>query len=324
MTRTSASASASASSSRTLDLPDLTGRRALVTGGSDGIGLGIATRLAAAGAHVLLPVRNRAKGEAAVASIESAHPAAEVELHDLDLSSLTSVADLTGALRAEGRPLHLLVNNAGVMTPPTRQTTADGFELQFGTNHLGHVALVAGLLPLLVAGRARVTSQISVAANQGSIHWDDLNWERSYDGMRAYSQSKIAFGLFGLELDRHSRAEGWGLSSTLSHPGVAPTSLLAARPELARPRDTAGRRLIEAMSRRGILVGTPQSAGLPALLAATAPDAGGRFFGPSGPGHLGGTPAEQKLYSRLRSPEEAARVWDVSEKLAGVAFSPEA
>jgi NAD(P)-dependent dehydrogenase (short-subunit alcohol dehydrogenase family) len=301
-------------------LPDLTDTRALLTGGSDGIGLGIATRLAAAGAEVLLPVRNRAKGEAAVAAIRQTGPDARLTLHDLDLSSLDSIARLTAGLRASGDPIHLLINNAGVMTPPQRQTTADGFELQFGTNHLGHVALVGGLLPLLIAGRARVTSQISVAANQGAINWDDLQWERRYNGMRAYSQSKIAFGLFGLELDRRSRANGWGITSNLSHPGVAPTSLLAARAELGRPRAASGRGLIGALSARGILLGTADSAGLPALMAATAPNAGGRLYGPSGPGHLSGAPSEQKLYSRLRSGAEAARVWDVSVRLTGVAI----
>lgn len=302
-----------------ITMPDLTDRRAVVTGGSDGIGLGIATRLAMAGAEVVLPVRNRTKGEAAVAQITQAFPAARVSLRDLELSSLASVASLAETLRAEGEPIHLLINNAGVMTPPERQATSDGFELQFGTNHLGHVALVAQLLPLLRAGQARVTSQISVAANQGAINWDDLNWERSYNGMRAYSQSKIAFGLFGLELARRSEANGWGISSTLSHPGVAATSLLATRPELGRDRETAGRRLIGAMSARGILVGTPRTAGLPALMAATtSPPA--PFYGPSGPGNLGGAPAEQKLYSRLRSTEDAARIWSISEDLAGVRF----
>jgi hypothetical protein len=165
-----------------------------------------------------------------------------------------------------------------------------------------------------------VTSQISIAANQGAINWDDLNWERSYNGMRAYSQSKIAFGLFGLELDRRSRAEGWGISSNLAHPGVAPTSLLAARPELGRDRPSPARRFIGALSRRGILFGTAESAGLPALLAATAPDAGGKLFGPSGAQHLGGGPGEQRLFSRLTGEADAARIWDVSEKLADVGF----
>lgn len=300
-----------------LDLPDLSGRRALVTGGSDGIGLRIATRLAAAGADVVLPVRNRRKGEDAVAAITAQAPAARVTLHDLDLSSLASVAALGEELRAAGDPIHVLIGNAGVMTPPTRQTTADGFELQFGTNHLGHVALVAHLLPLLRAGEARVVTQVSVAANQGAVLWDDPNSERAYDGMRAYSHSKIAYGLFGLELDRRSRAAGWGITSNLSHPGIAPTSLLAARSELGRSRETAGRRLIGFLSRRGLLVGTPDSAALPALLAATTPDSG-RFYGPSGPGHAGGAPAEQRLYSRLTSPDDAARMWTLSETLLGL------
>lgn len=305
-----------------LPLPSLSGRRALVTGASDGIGLRIAARLAGAGAEVLLPARNRTKGEAAAARIRAEHPGALVTVHDLDLASLRSVAALGDELRADGRPLHLLVNNAGVMTPPDRRTTADGVELQLGTNHLGHVALVAHLLPMLTAGRARVTSQISVSAHSGAIHWDDLNWETAYDGRRAYSQSKIAQGLFGLELDRRSRAAGWGITSNLSHPGVAPTSLLSARPELGRERDTPQIATIRRLSRAGILLGTPDSAALPALLAATAPQpAGGRLYGPSGLGHLGGGPAEHRLYRPLRDPAEAARAWDVSLALAGVSFS---
>ncbi|MCU1480734.1 MAG: short-chain dehydrogenase/reductase [Subtercola sp.] len=299
-----------------ITIPDLSGKRAVVTGASDGMGVSLAARLAAAGATVILPVRNRRKGEAAVTAIRHETPDANVSLRELDLSSLDSVAALGAVLREEGEPIHILINNAGVMTPPARQTTADGFELQFGTNHLGHFALVGQLMPLLRAGHARVTSQLSIAANSGSINWDDLNWERSYDGMKAYSQSKIAFGLFGLELDRRSLAGGWGITSNISHPGVAPTNLLAARPELGRASDTSGRRIIRALSKRGILLGTVESAKLGALYAATSPEAkGGGFYGPSGLGHLGGPPAEQKLYSRLRSVQEAQRVWQVSEEL---------
>ncbi|GAA0247085.1 SDR family oxidoreductase [Cryptosporangium japonicum] len=307
----------------TFTVPDLSGRLAVVTGGSDGVGFHLAARLAAAGAEVVLPVRNRSKGEAAVARILERTPHATVTLRDLDLSSLSSVAALGATLRDENRPVHLLVNNAGVMTPPERRTTADGFELQFGSNHLGHFALVAHLLPLLRAGGARVTSQLSVAANQGTINWDDLNWERNYKGQSAYSQSKIAFGLFGLELDRRSQAAGWGITSNIAHPGVAPTNLLAARPEVGRRNDTLGVRLIRVLSRVG-LTGTPESAALPALLAATSPDArGGRFYGPSGLGHLSGAPAEQEIYSRLRSPEDAARIWEISENLTGMPFLAE-
>jgi len=304
-----------------ITVPDLSGKRAVVTGASDGVGLGLATRLAAAGAEVLLPVRNPRKGEAAIAKVRRHAPDANVSLRALDLSSLESVAALGETLLHENQPIHILVNNAGVMTPPDRQTTADGFELQFGTNHLGHFALVAHLLPLLRAGRAHVTSQISIAANQGAINWQDLQWERSYNGSRAYSQSKIAFGLFGLELSRRGEANGWGITSNLSHPGIAPTNLLAARPEVGRDRDTTGVKIIRALSSRGILLGTVETALLPALYAATAPDArSARLYGPSGLAHLGGPPAEQKLYSRLRGTEEAERVWRVSEELTKVSI----
>lgn len=304
-----------------LTLPDLTGTRALVTGASDGIGLGIATRLAAAGAEVVMPVRNPAKGKAARERILAQHPGASVVLERLDLSSLDSVRALGERLVAAGDPIHRLLNNAGVMTPPERQTTADGFELQFGTNHLGHVALTAALLPVLRAGRARVVSQSSVAARSGEIHWEDLNWEAGYDGMAAYRQSKIACALFGLELDRRSRDAGWGLTSTVSHPGVAATSLLAARPEMGRTRQARGRRLIGRLSERGWLVGTPASAGLPTLMAATVPDEeSGSFFGPQGPGQTGGRPGRTAPWKPMLT-EDASRLWLESERLAGVSFS---
>ncbi|SHG87790.1 SDR family oxidoreductase [Geodermatophilus nigrescens] len=308
---------------RTIDIPvpDLSGKRVVLTGGSDGIGLVLARRLAQAGADLVLPVRNRGKGEAATAEIRARVPGARITLHALDLSSLASVDDLAGVLLAEGRPIDVLIANAGVMTPPERRTTAEGHELQFGTNHLGHFALVARLMPLLRAGRARVTTQLSIAANSNAINWDDPDWERSYDGMRAYSQSKIAAGLFALELDRRSVAHGWGITSTLSHPGVAPTSLLAARPEIGRADEGRELRIIRRLSALGI-AGTPETAALPALLAATAPDAvGGRFYGPSRFWHVSGPPAEQRLYRTLRSAEDAARIWRLSEELTGLAFA---
>lgn len=302
-----------------IPLPSLTGRRAILTGGSDGMGIVIAERLAAAGAEVVLPVRNRAKGERAVETIRDRVPGARLELRDLDLSSLKSVAALGDELNAEGRPVHLLINNAGVMTPPARQSTADGFELQWGTNHLGHVALIGRLLPLLRAGRARVVTQVSIAAARGRIHWDDLNSAQRYDGQRAYAQSKIAAGLFALELDRRSRREGWGVRSVLAHPGVAPTNLLAARPELGRATDTPPVRVIRWLSARGVLLGTVRSAAQPALLAATTPEPPlDALYGPRGPGHLGGAPAAHALYRPLRDAAEAARVWDASLPLAGV------
>ncbi|MCD5354729.1 SDR family oxidoreductase [Kineosporia mesophila] len=304
-----------------ITVPDLTGKLAVVTGASDGMGLVLATRLAAAGAALILPVRNPRKGEAAAVTIRQQAPQAEISLRSLDLSSLDSVAALGETLNREGRPIHLLINNAGVMTPPERQLTADGFELQWGTNHLGHFALVAQLMPVLRAGNARVTSQLSVTANSHAINWADLNWDRSYHGQRAYSQSKIAFGLFGLELARRSAAHGWGVTSNITHPGIAPTALLAARPELGRGKDTLSVRLIRVLSARGVLAGTVESAALSALYAATSKDANsGRFYGPSGPGQLSGPPVEQKLYSRLRDEDEARRVWEVSEELTRISF----
>ncbi|WP_370186592.1 SDR family oxidoreductase [Aeromicrobium sp.] len=305
-----------------ITLPDLTGRRAVVTGASDGIGLGIAGRLAGAGAELVLPVRNLDKGERAAERLRSEHHGAKVTTHPMDLSSLASVADFGELMRAQGAPVHLLVNNAGVMTPPERRTTADGFELQLGTNHLGHVALTAHLLPLLVAGRARVTSQTSVVARSGAIQWDDLDGEQDYDAMQLYRQSKIAVGLFGLELDRVSRREGWGITSTIAHPGVAPTSLLAARPEMGRPSDTREVRLIRWLSRRGVLVGTVDSAGLPCLVAATSPTSdGGQFYGPQGLGGTSGRPGLQKLWKPLDDPEAGRRLWTWSEEAAGVTFA---
>ncbi|MGA9873771.1 MAG: SDR family oxidoreductase [Rhodococcus sp. (in: high G+C Gram-positive bacteria)] len=304
-----------------ITIPDLSGKRAVVTGASDGMGMGIAARLAAAGAEVIMPVRNTHKGDAAIDRILQQAPGTNVSLRTLDLSSLDSISALGTTLREEGRPIHLLINNAGVMRPPSRQTTVDGFEVQFGTNYLGHFALVAHLLPLLRTGGARVTSQISIAARRGDINWADLNWERNYDGMRAYSQSKIALGLFGLELDRRSRAGGWGITSNLSHPGVAPTSLLAARPEIGRSKDVPQYRLVRALSARGILAGTVETAKFPALMAATDPHAEvGILYGPNGFGNLSGSPAKHDLYPPLRSSDDARRIWEVSEELSRTPF----
>jgi NAD(P)-dependent dehydrogenase (short-subunit alcohol dehydrogenase family) len=307
---------------RTIDiaLPDLTGRLAVVTGASDGIGFVIAGRLAAAGAEVIMPVRGLSKGDAAAARIRSAVPAARISTLVLDLSSLESVAALVDRLLGEGRPIDVLVNNAGVMTPPSRQVTKDGFELQFGTNHLGHFALTLGVLPLLREGKARVTHQTSIAARRGTINWDDLNWERSYDVNRAYGQSKTAVGLFARELDARSTAGGWGITSNLSHPGVTPTNLLAAQPGLGRQRDTVAVRAIRAMSRVG-LVGTPDTAALPALLAATGRDSrGDEFYGPKGFGNLSGGPARQELWVPLRSMDDARSLTQASERLVGMQF----
>lgn len=302
-----------------LSIPDLTGKLAVVTGASDGIGSVIATRLARAGAEVVMPVRSPQKGEAAAQRIRTEVPGAAVSTRALDLSSLESVAALAAQLNSEGRPISILINNAGVMRPPQRQVTQDGFELQWGTNHLGHFALTLGLLPLLRAGRARVTHQTSVAARTGALNWDDLNYDHSYEVMKAYTASKIAVGLFARELDARSRAGGWGVTSNLSHPGVSPTNLLAAQPGMGRERTPPERRLIGFLSRIGI-AGTPESAALPALMAATSPDArGDQFFGPKRT--VGGPPARQDLWAPFRDLDDARRLWEVSESLVGVRVS---
>jgi len=304
-------------------VPDLTGKFVIVTGASDGIGLGLAGRLAAVGADVVMPVRNPTKGAAALDRIRAATPEANVSTRELDLSSLASVATFSECLNDEGRPIDLLINNAGVMTPPTRQATQDELELQFGTNYLGHFALVAHLLPLLRAGKARVTSQVSFGAAQGAFNWDDLQWATKYVPMRAYNQSKLALMIFGLDLDHHSKAGGWGLTSNVAHPGITATNLLAAHPEMGRDGDTFMVRMIRRLSRGGVLAQTVEEGLLPALYAAASPRAkGGLFYGPSGIAHLAGAPAVQKIYKPATSEADAIRLWGISEQLAGVRFPP--
>ncbi|TFV56627.1 SDR family NAD(P)-dependent oxidoreductase [Mycobacterium sp. PS03-16] len=309
------------SDSRSVRVPDLSGQRVVITGGSDGIGFSLARRLAAAGAEVMLPVRNADKGGAAVARIRADVSGAQVSARRLDLSSLQSVADCSGELVAEGRPIRLLINNAGVMNPPNRRTTADGFELQWGTNHLGHFALTARLFPLLTAGRARVTTQSSISAATNAINWNDLDFEESYSVRKAYSQSKIANLMFGLELDRRSRQGGWGISSNVAHPGVTPTNLLNAQSHMGRHRPTTALRMVRVSARIGLVNRNAEEGMLPALYAATDPAAeGGRFYGPSGLGHLSGRPAEQAVYRPARDVAEAARLWSLSERLVGAQF----
>ena len=304
-----------------VDVPDLTGKLAVITGGSDGIGLGLARRLALAGAEVVLPVRNADKGRAAVDGIRAAAPGAAVSTRRLDLSSLQSVTDVAGELLTEGRPIHILINNAGVMNPPQRRTTVDGFELQWGTNHLAHFALTAQLLPLLRAGGARVTTQSSISAASNAINWADPNFERSYNVNKAYSQSKIANLMFGLELDRRSRLAGWGITSNAAHPGVTATNLLAAQPDMGRTGDTVAVRIIRFTSKLGVLTQPVEKGLLPALYAAVDPDAqGGKFYGPSGFRHLTGPPALQEVYRPATDPADQARLWELSEQLVGVRF----
>jgi NAD(P)-dependent dehydrogenase (short-subunit alcohol dehydrogenase family) len=285
---------------------DLRGRRALVTGAGGGLGLELSRRLAAAGAEVLMAVRDQAKGEAAAARIDGT-----AEVRRLDLADLKSVGELTDRLIEEGRPVHLLVNNAGVMAPATRHTTVDGYELQFGTNYVGHFALTTGLLPLLRAGNARVTTVTSSAARTAKLNWEDLQGERKYGAVKAYGQSKLAGLLFALELDRRSREAGWGIVSNAAHPGTTLTGLYAAGPNLGRDRPAPHEALMTRLAGWGVFVHHVEQGAEPILYAAASPRAkGGRLYGPDGLGQFTGGPAELAIYRSARNEEEAARLWD--------------
>ncbi|MFD7973829.1 SDR family oxidoreductase [Streptomyces clavifer] len=306
---------------RDVTVTDLRGELAVVTGASDGLGLGLAVRLARAGAELILPVRNAAKGAAALDRIRTDVPGARLSTRVLDLASLASVEGLADTLKAEGRPINLLINNAGVMTPATRHTTADGYELQFGTNHLGHMALTSRLLPLLRAGRARVTTVTSSAARNGTIDWDDLQSEKRYAPVRAYGRSKLANLLFALELNRRSTAGGWGIVGNAAHPGTTLTNLYASGPNLGRARPAPHQAVIERLARWGLLVHSVDAGLLPLLYAATSPEAGGGLlYGPDGPGQFTGSPTRLAVYRSARSEATAARLWQVSERLTGVPF----
>jgi NAD(P)-dependent dehydrogenase (short-subunit alcohol dehydrogenase family) len=306
----------------TYEIPSQAGKLAVVTGASDGLGLQIAIRLAAAGAELVLPVRNQRKGAAAVERIRAAALRAKVVTMDLDLASLESVHALGDRLLADGRPIDILINNAGVMTPPTRHETQDGFELQFGTNFLGHFALTAHLFPLLSAGSARVTTLSALAARSGAIQWDDLQYQGKYEAMKAYGQSKLAQMLFALELDRRSRAAGWGIASNTAHPGLTVTNLQTSGWNLGSEKTSVRTTVFrQAPKVFPFMVQRPETGALPALYAATSPDArGGGFYGPDGFAHLTGGPTEQKLYGTAEDTDAAARIWAEGERLAEVGF----
>src|SRR2546430_7865134 len=216
-------------------VPDQTGRLAVVTGANSGTGKEATRRLAAAGAHVVMAVRTVAKGEPAGAESLAAAPAAGLEVRRVDLAALASVRDFADGLTAGGKPLDLLVNNAGVMMPPTRMTTADGFELQFGSNFLGRFALTMRLLPLmLTASGPRVVTMASGAAHLGRIRFDDPQWTAGYGPTRAYAQSKLADLLFARHLAAVATRRGWHLASIAAHPGYTRTNLQTVGPNLGR------------------------------------------------------------------------------------------
>jgi NAD(P)-dependent dehydrogenase (short-subunit alcohol dehydrogenase family) len=295
------------------EIPSQLGRTAVVTGATGGLGYETALALAKAGSEVILAGRDEQKGQSAVEKISREVTGAKVSYEHLDLASLASVADF--ARRMHGwQSFDLLINNAGVMALPSRQTTADGFEMQFGTNHLGHFALTARLMPLLRrASGPRVVSLSSLAHRTGVIDFDDLQGARVYSPWKAYGQSKLACLMFALELQRRSDAAGWNLISNAAHPGFSRTNLFASGP---------GGLVSLATDLAAPLFGHSAADGARSILfAATSPEARpGGYYGPGGFSELRGAPAHALIMPRARDAAAAARLWDVSGKLVGASF----
>ena len=302
------------------DIPDQSGRTAVVTGGNSGLGYQTVLQLARKGAHVLVGTRDRARGQAALERLAAEAPGSHTELAQLDLADLASVEQFAASFLASGRDLDLLVNNAGVMAIPHRETTAQGYERQFGTNHLGHFALTSRLLPVLVKrpGSRVVTVSSTQHKRAKAINFGDLQGEHTYQPWSAYAQSKLANAMFVLELDRRLRASGLDIISVGAHPGFAATNL-----QFAGPRSEGTSLAARGLGLATRLFAQPASDGaLPILYAATATGVhGGQYFGPDGPGERRGHHAKLVPFSAAaRDEAAAARLWAVSEELTGVTF----
>ncbi|QUR65824.1 SDR family NAD(P)-dependent oxidoreductase [Mycobacterium spongiae] len=293
------------------DIPDQTGRTAVITGANTGLGFETAAALAARGAHVVLAVRNLDKGKQAGARITAAIPGAEVEIQELDLSSLESVRSAAAQLRSDHERIDLLINNAGVMYTP-KSNTADGFEMQFGTNHVGHFALTGLLLDrLLPVAGSRVVTVSSIGHRiRAAIHFDDLHWERSYSRVGAYGQSKLANLLFTYELQRRLAAGGTTIA-VAAHPGGSNTELARNLPRM----------LAAAAPVLGRLMQSAELGALPTLRAATDPAvSGGQYFGPDGFGEVRGHPKVVASSAQSHDTDLQRRLWAVSEELTGVSY----
>ncbi|ALI29074.1 putative oxidoreductase/Short-chain dehydrogenase [Mycolicibacterium fortuitum] len=294
----------------TAKIPDQSGRTAIVTGANTGLGLETAKALAAKGAHVVLAVRNLTKGEAAAEWITRSVRDADLELQRLDLGSLASVREAADEIRTKHETIDLLINNAGVMTPP-RKTTSDGFELQFGTNHLGHFTLTGLLLDrLLPAVGSRIVTVSSIGHRFApGIRFEDLQWERRYNRLQAYGQSKLANLLFTYELQR--RLIGQHTTALAAHPGGSDTELARHLPGVVQRAVPLVRPLFQEAA----------MGALPTLRAATDPGAlGGQYYGPDGLGQQKGHPKLVTSNERSYDIELQRRLWTVSEELTGVTF----
>jgi NAD(P)-dependent dehydrogenase (short-subunit alcohol dehydrogenase family) len=296
-------------------IPSQQGRLAIVTGANSGIGYQTARYLARAGAEVLLACRNAEKGEAARAKIAAEYPAANVRVRVLDVADLDSVRSFAAEFLTEGKAVDLLINNAGVMALPERRTTPQGFEMQFGTNHLGHFALAGLLLPaLLRQPGSRVVTVASIAHKGGKLNFDDLNAERRYDPRGAYQQSKLANVAFGLEFDRRLRARAASTQSIVAHPGVAVTNIISN----GMGKGLQGR-IVNALM--PLVAQSDDRGSWPLLYAATSPDAhGGGYYGPDGIAEIKGTPVEVKPKPHAMDAAAGKRLWEISEELTGVRY----
>jgi NAD(P)-dependent dehydrogenase (short-subunit alcohol dehydrogenase family) len=300
------------------DIPPQRGRRIIVTGATSGLGLQTAMALASAGAEVVLTGRNAGKGATSLATILAVHPQANIRYADLNLASLAAVSQFVARFSQASDSLDVLINNAGVMFPPTRHLTQDGFELQFGTNYLGHFALTAQLLPLLRKARQpRVVNLSSlVHRHGGAIHFDDLEWERSYNPWKAYSQSKLAVLLFTFELQRRSDAGGWGLMSTAAHPGYSSTGLTSSGPNMGRTSPSVVERLSGLFA--PLFAQSAAHGALPTLFAATSAAAQpGGYYGPQGVFEMKGPVGPARIGTEALDQQVAGRLWKVAEKLTG-------
>jgi NAD(P)-dependent dehydrogenase (short-subunit alcohol dehydrogenase family) len=297
------------------DVPDQSDRTAVVTGANSGLGYITALELARRGARVVLGCRDRGRGEDAVRRLRREVPGADVELRSLDMADLANIRSFADEVASAYPSLDLLVNNAGVMAIPRRETL-DGFEMQLGTNHLGHFALTGLLLPLLVDVRgARVVTVSSNAHKAGKITFEDLQRERHYARWSAYMQSKLANLLFAYELQRRLSAIDAPLISLAAHPGTSSTNLV-------KP-GAGGNRVIETVLTVGVrIIGQSDAQGaLPQLYAATAPDVkGGEYYGPNGIAENRGYPKRVTSTATSRDPQLAARLWSVSQDLTGVGY----
>jgi NAD(P)-dependent dehydrogenase (short-subunit alcohol dehydrogenase family) len=292
---------------------NLDGKRIIITGGSSGIGFEAAKVLASKGAGLTLAVRNTARGERAAGAIKAEYPGAKVEVMTLDLADLASIADFATRFIERNNRLDILINNAGVMIPPYRKTR-DGFELQFGTNHLGHFALTGRLLPLIMATPgSRIVTISSIATRKGTIDFDNLDGSRGYNRMTFYRQSKLANMMFALELQNRLKHAGSETISVVCHPGISATNLVS----MGSGRETGG--FIRLLMR--IIAQPAWQGALPTLYAATHNGLkGGEYIGPDGPGNHRGNPKETDETANLFDQEIATRLWQVSEKLTGVTF----